>query len=547
QLAPDEFNAGLSIRRGIYIPFAQAVPSTFMIDMNICLNNQGIVACDRCFQACSKKCIDFADRDHELVLDVGTIVVATGVDVYDPTSLTELGYGKFPNVITTLEFERLINAGGPSSGELIRPSDRERPKRVAFLQCIGSRSKRSNPYCSNVCCMNTIKDALLIKEHWPDTEITVYYIDIRAFGKGFEDLFQRARREGVTFIRGIPGEIIEDLATDDLTLLGENTLLGTQYRSTVDMVILSVGIKPRQDSDLLQRLLNLATDTDGFYMEAHPKLKPVDTTTGGVFIAGAAEGPKDIKDSVTQASAAASRANILMSKGEVKIPAITARIDPEKCTACGLCARVCPYHAIVGGKEEGHYTVIEAACQGCGACVPECRFGAIDQTHFTESQIVEQIDAALANDPHGKILAFACNWCSYAGADFAGVSRIQYPHNVRIIRTMCSARVSPAWIERAFTKGAGAVLVSGCHPADCHYNNANQNTARRVERFWRRMEKLGINKDRLRLAWISAAEGAQFAKVIREMEAGLKIIKAAEIESTAKKLLRESKKKSDAT
>ncbi|MFZ5866957.1 MAG: hydrogenase iron-sulfur subunit, partial [Thermodesulfobacteriota bacterium] len=547
QLAPDEFNAGLSIRRGIYIPFAQAVPSTFMIDMNICLNNQGIVACDRCFQACSKKCIDFADRDHELLLDVGTIVVATGVDVYDPTSLTELGYGKFPNVITTLEFERLINAGGPSSGELIRPSDRERPKRVAFLQCIGSRSKRSNPYCSNVCCMNTIKDALLIKEHWPDTEITVYYIDIRAFGKGFEDLFQRARREGVTFIRGIPGEIIEDLATDDLTLLGENTLLGTQYRSTVDMVILSVGIKPRQDSDLLQRLLNLATDTDGFYMEAHPKLKPVDTTTGGVFIAGAAEGPKDIKDSVTQASAAASRANILMSKGEVKIPAITARIDPEKCTACGLCARVCPYHAIVGGKEEGYYRVIEAACQGCGACVPECRFGAIDQTHFTESQIVEQIDAALANDPHRKILAFACNWCSYAGADFAGVSRIQYPHNVRIIRTMCSARVSPAWIERAFTKGAGAVLVSGCHPADCHYNNANQNTARRVERFWRRMEKLGINKDRLRLAWISAAEGAQFAKVIREMEAGLKIIKAAEIESTAKKLLRESKKRSDAT
>jgi heterodisulfide reductase subunit A len=395
--------------------------------------------------------------------------------------------------------------------------------------------------------MNTIKDALLIKEHWPDTEITVYYIDIRAFGKGFEDLFQRARREGVTFIRGIPGEIIEDLATDDLTLLGENTLLGTPYRSTVDMVILSVGIKPRQDSELLQRLLNLATDTDGFYMEAHPKLKPVDTTTGGVFIAGAAEGPKDIKDSVTQASAAASRANILMSKGEVKIPAITARIDPDKCTACGLCARVCPYHAIVGGKEEGYYHVIEAACQGCGACVPECRFGAIDQTHFTESQIVDQIDAALANDPHRKILAFACNWCSYAGADFAGVSRIQYPHNVRIIRTMCSARVSPAWIERAFTKGAGAVLVSGCHPSDCHYNNANQNTARRVERFWRRMEKLGINKDRLRLAWISAAEGAQFAKVIREIEAGLKTIKAAEIESAAKKLLRESKKKSDAT
>ncbi len=326
QLAPDEFNAGLSIRRAIYIPFAQAVPSTFLVDMDQCLNNQGIVACDRCFQACSKKCIDFADRDETLDLEVGTIVVATGVDVYDPTALTELGYGKFPNVITTLEFERLINAGGPSAGELIRPSDRVRPTKVAFLQCIGSRSKRSSHYCSNVCCMNTIKDALLIKEHWPDTEVHVFYIDIRAFGKGFEDLFQRARREGVVFVRGIPGEIIENIGTGDLTLLGENTLLGTPYRSTMDMVILSVGIKPHKDASVVQRLLNLSADTDGFFMEAHPKLRPVDTTTGGVFLAGAAEGPKDIKDSVTQASAAASRANILMSKGEVKIPSITSNI-----------------------------------------------------------------------------------------------------------------------------------------------------------------------------------------------------------------------------
>ncbi len=547
QLAPDEFNAGLSIRRAIYIPFAQSVPSTFLIDMHQCLNNPGIVACDRCFQACSHKCIDYSQTDQTIEIDVGTIVVATGVDVYDPTALTELGYGRFPNVITTLEFERLINAGGPSSGELIRPSDRRRPLKVAFLQCIGSRSKRSNPYCSNVCCMNTVKDALLIKEHWPDTEIYVFYIDIRAFGKGFEDLFRRARREGVVFVRGIPGEIIEDINTGDVTLLGENTLLGARYRYRMDMVILSVGIRPRQDADVIQRLLNLSTDTDGFYMEAHPKLRPVDTTTGGVFLAGAAEGPKDIKDSVTQASAAASRANILMSRGEVKVPAVTARIDPDKCAACGLCAKVCPYRAIEGSKEQGFYRVIEAACQGCGACVPECRFGAIDQNHFTEEQIVSQLDSILANNPHEKIVAFACNWCSYTGADFAGVSRLQYPHQVRIIRTMCSARVSPKWIERAFLKGAGAVLVSGCHPADCHYNNANQHTARRVEKFWKRMEKIGINKDRLRLAWVSAAEGAQFARVIQEIEAGLEKLTPKQIEQDAERLLKALTKKSEAT
>jgi heterodisulfide reductase subunit A len=545
ELIPDEFEAGLSIRRAIHIPFAQAVPSKFMIDMERCLNNAGVVACDKCFQACEHKCINFADRDQTLEIDVGTIVVATGVDVYDPTPLTELGYGRFPNVITTLEFERLINAGGPTSGELVRPSDRRRPRKVAFVQCIGSRSKRSNPYCSNVCCMNTVKDALLIKEHWPDTEIYVYYIDIRAFGKGFEDLYKRARSEGVTFMRGLPGEILEDLQTGDLTLLGENTLLGTHYNTRMDMVILSVGIRPRADAAGLQRLLNLATDTDGFYMEAHPKLRPVDTTTGGVFLAGAAEGPKDIKDSVTQASAAASRANILMSRGEVTVPAITAKIDPDKCTACGLCARVCPYHAIEGSKELGYYRVIEAACQGCGTCVPECRFDAVEQTHFTEAQIVSQIDEILAHNPEQKILAFACNWCSYAGADFAGVSRMQYPSSVRIIRTMCSGRVSPKWIERAFLKGVGAVLVSGCHPADCHYNNANQQTAKRVERFWKRMERIGVNRDRLRLAWVSAAEGAQFAQVIKEMDESLKKLSPQQIAKEAELLDKQLKKKSE--
>jgi heterodisulfide reductase subunit A len=313
----------------------------------------------------------------------------------------------------------------------------------------------------------------------------------------------------------------------------------------MDMVILSVGIKPHKDAENLQRLLNLSTDTDGFYMEAHPKLRPVDTTTGGVFLAGAAEGPKDIKDSVTQASAAASRANILMSRGEVKVPAITARIDPKKCTACGLCARVCPYHAIEGSKEQGYYRVIEAACQGCGTCVPECRFEAIEQAHFTEDQIVSQIDTALEMDPHSKIIAFACNWCSYAGADFAGVSRMQYPHNVRIIRTMCSGRVSPQWIERAFLKGAGAVLVSGCHPSDCHYNNANQHTARRVERFWKKMEKLDLGRDRLRLAWVSASEGAQFAKIIKDMEETVRNLTQRDIEDFIEKMKGAVSKKGD--
>jgi heterodisulfide reductase subunit A len=542
QLAPDEFNAGLSTRRGIFIPFAQSVPSTYLIDMDLCLNKHGIVACDKCYQACQHQCIDFSQKDEALFLKVGTIIVATGVDVYDPTPLTEFGYRKFSNVITSLEFERLINAGGPSEGNLIRPSDRKVPQTVAFLQCIGSRSKRSNIYCSNICCMNTIKDALLIKEHWPKTKVMVYYIDIRAFGKGFEDLFQRARREGVIFIRGVPGEIIEDPRTENLTLIGEDTLLSKLYRREVDLAILSVGIEPRKDSGKLQRILNLSIGADGFFMEAHPKMRPVDTPTGGIFLAGCAEGPKDIKDSVTQASAAASRANILMAQGKVTVEAITALVNPDKCQGCGLCTKVCPFSAIKLDPETKIAQVIEASCAGCGTCAGECAFSAITMNHFTDEQIQSQIEAVTEESPEGKIVAFCCNWCSYAGADFAGVNRMQYPPEVRIIRTMCSGRVSTRLVEAAFIRGAGAVLVSGCHPGDCHYINANRETEKRIKKLWQKFEKLGLDKNRLQLAWISAAEGLYFARKIKAMSEILKTVTPGEIEKTRQALTARRKK-----
>jgi len=519
QHLPNEFDCGLSTRKAVYSPFAQAVPATYLIDMNSCLNKHGIIACHNCYLACRHKCIDFSQKEELLDLEVGTIIVCTGSDVYDPTPLTELGYRRFQNVITSLEFERLINAGGPTKGHLIRPSDKQRPRSVAFLQCIGSRSKRSNPFCSNICCMNTIKDALLIREHWPDTEIYVFYMDIRAFGKGFEDLHQRARREGVIFIRGIPGEIIEDRLTGNLKVIGENTLLSKLYQYEMDLVILSVGIEPSKDSAVVKRLLSLPSMSDGFFMEAHPKLRPVDTPVGGIFLAGCAEGPKDIKDSVTQASAAASRANILMSKGKVTVEAITSRINPERCTGCGLCAKVCPYGAIQIDKETRIATVVEAACAGCGTCSPECNFGAISMRHYSDRQILAQIDALAEKDAGRKVLAFCCNWCSYAGADFAGVSRIQYPTELRIVRTMCSGRVDPRFIEHAFRKGIAAVLVSGCHIGDCHYINANQQTEKRVQKLWKKMTRLGVDTERLRLAWISAAEGLKFSQEVAAMKA----------------------------
>jgi heterodisulfide reductase subunit A len=531
----NEFDVGLATRHGIYTPFAQAVPSTYIIDMNLCLNKEGVVVCDKCIKACERQAIKFEMKPETEEIEVGTIVVATGADVFDPSIIPDYGYGRFPNVITSLEFERLINAGGPSGGHLIRPSDKQIPRRVAFIQCVGSRSeKKGKLYCSNVCCMNTIKDSLLIKEHWPDTEIFVYYVDIRAYGKGFEDLYKRARKEGVVFIRGLPAEIKEDKRTHDLWLIGENTLRKEIYKTNAGMVILSIGLEARKDSEMIQRLLTLSRNQDGFFLEAHPKLRPVDAATGGIFFAGCAESPKDIKDSVTQASAAAGRAGILMAQGKVTVEAITPIPFPEKCKACGLCVKVCPYNALTLDKDKKKVTVIEAACGGCGTCAAECTFGALTQSHFTDEQIIAQIDAITEHDADKKTVAFCCNWCSYAGADFAGVSRMQYPPHARIIRTMCSGRVSTKFIERAFARGAGAVLVSGCHIGDCHYINANYQTLKRVERMWKKMEQNGLNKERLQLLWASAAEGEKFANKIRELKNIVDNVKPEEIEKAKK-------------
>jgi heterodisulfide reductase subunit A len=543
-IQPDEYQMGFSSRRAIYIPFPQAIPSSYVINMEECLGNNPI-ACGKCLEKCDKQCIDFDMQDEVIELSVGAVVVATGIDTYDPTCLDEYGYTKYENVVTTLEFERLICAGGPTEGNLVRPGDREIPKRVGFIQCIGSRDyKRGNPYCSNVCCMNTIKDGLLLKEHYPDIEITVFYIDIRAFGKGFEDMFNRSKKMGIRYIRGLPDQITEDPETGNLRLRVENTTAGRIEDFEFDMVVLSVGLEPRQDGEQLRQVLSLSRTNDGFLAECHPKLMPVDTPTRGVFLAGCVEAPKDIKDSVTQASAAAARAGIILNADKIKLEAVTAVIDKEKCTCCEVCVRVCPYGAITAsraGKIPAEVT--EAMCAGCGTCAAECQFDAIDIRHFGNEQYMAQIQAALLENSQDKVIVFACNWCSYAASDLAGTSRFQYPPNIRVIRTMCSGRVDEKFILQAFKLGAPIVLVSGCHFVDCHYIDANRWTQLRMDRLWNRLERLGIRPERLQLEWMSAAEGQRFSQVMAEIEVMRTMVSHKEIEETKKILLKADGKK----
>jgi len=541
---PNEFQMGLSLRKAIHIPFPQAVPSSYILDMDNCLGNNPI-ACGKCYEACDKKCIDYDMLDEIINVKVGAVIVATGMEVYDPTKLDDYGYTRFENVITSMEFERLICSEGPSQGHFIRPTDHKTPKRIGFIQCVGSRTmdpERGNPYCSNICCMNTVKDSLLLKDHYPDVEVKVFYMDIRAFGKGFEDLYMRSKEAGVMYIRGIPGEIEEDPVNKNLQLMVENTTTRTVEEHELDMIILSVGVIPRKDNEMIKKLFSLSSTSDGFYMESHPKLKPVDAPTGGVYFAGCAEFPKDVKDSVTQASAAAARAGTLLSAGKIKIEAITAHVEEDKCTFCGICANVCPFNAIV--FEKGTKTparVIQASCKGCGTCSAECRFEAITMHHFTDRQMYAQVEAILSENQMDKIVTFACNWCSYAGADLAGLSRLQFPANARIIRTMCSGRVKSDFVIHAFKLGAPIVLVSGCHFADCHYIDANRWTQKRVEKLWDKLEKLGIRPERLQLEWVSAAEGQKWAKVMKAVEEMRQKVTKEEVEFTMK-VLREAEK-----
>ncbi len=403
---PNDFNLNMDTKRAIYIPFAQAVPKVATIDPNYCtMLKTG--KCGVCSKVCTAKAIDYTQKDEIIEEKYGAIVVATGFNPISMDKFDEFAYSQSKDVITSLEFERLMNASGPSQGKLVRPSDGKHPQKIVFVQCVGSRcencAEKGKEYCSKICCMYTAKHAMLTRDKYPDTEVYVFYIDVRTPGKNFDEFYRRAVEEyGVHYVKGMVGKIIPD--GDKLIVRGSSLLENKQLNIEADLVVLAAAIEPDKSARPLATMLTASMDTNDFFTEAHPKLRPVESPTAGVFLSGCCQGPKDIPETVAQASAAASKVIGLLVKDKLKGNPCVANSDEMMCNGCSSCERVCPYGAISYEEKEfrmpNRTTAIrrvakvnEAVCQGCGACTVACPSGAMDLKGFMNKQIMAEVDA----------------------------------------------------------------------------------------------------------------------------------------------------------
>ena len=401
---PNEFNRGLNTRSAIYTPFAQAIPNVPVIDTESCIKFK-TGKCGVCAAVCQAGAIDYKQQDEIITETYGAIVVATGFDTIKLDKYGEYAYGQSKDVITSLELERIMNAAGPTKGHLERLSDGKAPKEIVFIQCVGSRcsDERGKPYCSKICCMYTAKHAMLIRDKYPDVNVTVFYIDVRTPGKNFDEFYRRAVEDyGVNYIKGQVGKVAPQ-PDGSLLVQGVDLLDNKQILKKADMVVLATAIEPNPDVRKIATMLTASIDTNNFLTEAHPKLRPVESPTAGVFLSGVCQGPKDIPETVAQAGAAAVKVIGLLAKDKLKTNPCTAQADELLCNGCSTCANVCPYGAITyevrlindhGIREERRVASVNSAlCQGCGACTVACPSGAMDLQGFSNRQIIAEVDA----------------------------------------------------------------------------------------------------------------------------------------------------------
>ncbi len=393
-----EFDEHMGKRSAIYMPFPQAVPLKCTIDKDTCLMlTKG--KCGKgplCVEACEANAIDFKQKDEMITLNVGAIIAATGFDLIDQNQVFEYGYHKSDNVITSLEMERLINSSGPTGGEIIKPGSEEKPKSITYLLCIGSRDEHSCSWCCRIGCMSALKQMYLLREKLPDVELNLCYMDIRSYGKKYEEFYRTVRNINANVFRGRPSEVRP--RDDQLSVEIFDTMTNKLFDITSDIVVLVPAIVPREDAGDLARKLRISQSDDGFFLEAHPKLRPMDTATGGIFLSGCCQGPKDIQDTVAQASGAASRALTILSKDTLEAEPLVACVDEDLCSGCGTCISVCAYQAIElikldDGKSRAK--VNEALCMGCGACAASCPSAAMQQRGFKDKQMLPMIDETI--------------------------------------------------------------------------------------------------------------------------------------------------------
>jgi heterodisulfide reductase subunit A len=509
-------------RPAIYLPQEGAFPGRYTIDAQHCSR------CGACVDVCPRSAVDLEAPPRLQQLQVGALVVATGFQPFDPRGSRYDSWARLPNVLTSLALEQRLAAVEAEPGLALLPQGD--PQDIAFILCVGSREVEGNRYCSRVCCPTALKQALELQRRYPAARIRIYYRDIRTVRREWEELYTQARQAGILFLRGPVREV--QAHDGRLRIAAENELFGVPSEDLVDLAVLMVGLTPGQGQPL-RDTLKLPVGEDGFFLEAHPKLRPLETVLDGVFLAGTCQGPKDLAATMAQASGAAAKVVGLLAHDHLTLDGIVCEIDPELCTGCQRCFQQCPFQAIelTTWEDKTIAQVIASACKGCGVCAGACPAAAVTAHGFTDAMLLAQIDAALADNPGDKILAFACNWCSYAGADFAGVSRLQYPPPVRLIRTMCAGRVHPKLVEYALAKGAGLVLVSGCRlPSDCHYLSGNIQAKARMEKLKTKLAKQGINPERLQLAWLSATEGRAFQQLMVALTEKLAQLRATDLE-----------------
>ena len=491
---PDQFEEGLTTHTAIYTPFDFAVPNKNLIDPEACLRlTRGGKVCGLCAKSCPEDAIDFNDQPEKVEFTVDTIIVATGFDIFDASEKKVYGYGKFDNVITALEMERVIVHA--TEGNPIR----DLGKRIGFIQCVGSRDEQVNrEYCSRVCCMYATKLASLLKHSGPQRDLYIFYTDLRAFGKGYEEYYKRAQNMGVKFIRGRVAEAIENSDSKKVTLKVEDTLSRQIIEAEFDTVVLSVGMGLSKSSEKIVEILRIARSQDGFLKEAHPKFKPVDTNREGVFLAGTAQGPKDIPDTVAQASAASARAIRLMNQGEYAIEPIVAFVHKELCNGCELCVPACPQNAISISSNKAQ--VNEALCLGCGSCISSCPRGAHDLHLYTNSQLLEQIQAALEDKKENeiRILLFADDTCTYRLADSVGTAKMPYTTESIIIRVPSGSRVTPALMLHALKFGADGIFIGDCEERSSPFPHSGRVMKENVEKVKAILQQENIEPERVR-------------------------------------------------